>query len=178
MPKISVFSAVAKHGELKYRFVFSPSFEAPDSTKQIIRSNITKVQDDIEKAKNELETTQKLGSVAEKYWDKVEKARQYFSEELESLFPTIDISKKKLNVTEEDLDLFILHTYAHVLFYQKELAKMETLMQEKLHAAVEAAKRGGGEFLTTAQVCEALEQEKRKLNLCFQQQVRNHDSDG
>lgn len=112
-----------------------------------------------------------MGKVAEKYWDKVEKARQYFSFELESLFPNIDISKKKLSITEEDLDLFILHTYAHVLFYQKELAKMETLMQEKLHEAVEAAKRGGGEFLTKAQVCEALEQEKRKLNLCFQQQV-------
>lgn len=140
----------------------------------MIRSNITKVQDDIQKAKNELETQQKLGSIAERYWDKVEKARQYFSEELESLFPNIDITKKKLSVTDEDLDLFVLHTYAHVLFYQKELAKMETLMQERLQAAVETAKRGGGEFLTTAQVCEALEQEKRKLNLCFQQQVRSY----
>lgn len=141
----------------------------------MIRSNIAKVQDDIENAKNEFETQQKLGSVAERYWNKVEKARQYFSEELESLFPNIDISKKKLSVTEDDIDLFILHTYSHVLFYQKELAKMETVMQERLQAAVEAAKRGGGEFLTTAQICEALEQEKRKLNLCFQQQVGNVD---
>lgn len=114
-----------------------------------------------------------MGNVAEKYWDKVDKARQYFSEELESLFPNIDLSKKTLTINEEDLDLFVLHTYAHVLFYQKELAKMETIMQEKLFNAVEAARRGGGEFLTNAQVCEALEQEKRKLNLCFQQQVRN-----
>lgn len=137
----------------------------------MIRNSITKVQDDIEKAKHELDTEQKLGKVAEKYWDKVEKARQYFSVELESLFPNIDITKKKLSVSEEDLDLFILHTYAHVLFYQKELAKMETILQEKLHDAVESAKKDGGEYLSKAQICEALEQEKRKLNLCFQQQV-------
>lgn len=150
---------------------FSSFFEASDATKAMIRTSITKVQDDIEKAKHELENEQKLGQIAEKYWDKVEQARQYFSVELESLFPNIDISKKKLSITEEDVDLFVLHTYAHVLFYQKELAKMETIMQEKLRDAVEAAKKGGGEYLTKAQVCEALEQEKRKLNLCFQQQV-------
>lgn len=143
----------------------------------MIRTNIAKVQDDIEKAKNEFETQQKMGSVAEKYWDKVDNARRYFSEELESIFPNIDLSKKTLSVTEEDLDLFILHTYSHVLFYQKELAKMETILQEKLRAAVEAVKAGGGEFLTTAQVCEALEQEKRKLNLCFQQEVRIYYED-
>lgn len=155
----------------KLIYFCSPSFEASQSTREMIRTNITKVQDDIENAKREFETERKSGNVSEKYWDKVEKARLYFSEELESLFPNIDISKKNLHISEEDLDLFVLHTYAHVLFYQKELAKMETIMQEKIQAAVDAAKRGGGEFLTTAQICEALEQEKRKLNVCFQQQV-------
>ncbi|XP_074027023.1 MICOS complex subunit Mic60 isoform X1 [Leptinotarsa decemlineata] len=151
--------------------VSSPKFDAPATTKDLIRNNIAKVQDDINQAKKELEFEQRQGSVTEKYWDKVEKARQHFSEELESLFPTIDLSKKKLGVTEEDLDLFVLHTYANVLFYQKELAKMETIIQEKIQSAAEAAKRGGGEILTNAQICEALEQEKRRLTLCFQQQV-------
>lgn len=152
-------------------FFFSPTFEASQATKELIKNNIAKVQEDIEKARKELEAEQKVGSVAEKYWDKVEKARLHFSEELESLFPNIDLSKKQLSVTTEDLDLFVLHAYAHVLYYQKELAKMETVMQEKLYAAVEAAKRGGGDVLTNAQICEALEQEKRRLSLCFQQQV-------
>ncbi|XP_057664526.1 MICOS complex subunit Mic60 isoform X2 [Diorhabda carinulata] len=162
--------AVKKINKLK-ELVSSPSFEADQSTKQIIQTNIAKVQEDIENAKKELSREQKIGSVAEKYWDKVEKSRIHFSEELESLFPTIDLSKKQLCLTQEDLDLFVLHTYAHVLFYQKELAKMETLIQERLRAATEAAKKGGGEVLTNAQICEALEQEKRRLNLCFQQQV-------
>ncbi|KAG5895708.1 hypothetical protein JTB14_021401 [Gonioctena quinquepunctata] len=151
--------------------VSSSKFNAPPTTKELIRNNIAKVQDDINKAKRELEFEQKQGSMTEKYWDKVEKARQHFSGELESLFPTIDLSKKKLGVTEDDLDLFVLHTYANVLFYQKELAKMETIIQEKICLATEAAKRGGGEVLTNAQICEALEQEKRRMTLCFQHQV-------
>lgn len=102
----------------------------------------------------------------------MEKARQHFSEELETLFPSIDLSKKRLSLSEEDLDLFVLHTYSNVLFYQKELAKMETVLQEKIHAALETARKSGsGEALSHAQICEALEQEKRRLTLCFQQKV-------
>lgn len=162
--------AVKNINKLK-ELVSSSSFEADQITKQIIQTNIAKVQEDIENAKKELYREQKLGSVAEKYWDKVEQSRIHFSEELESLFPNIDLSKKQLCLAQEDLDLFVLHTYAHVLFYQKELAKMETLIQERLRAATEAARKGGGEVLTTVQICEALEQEKRRLTLCFQQQV-------
>ncbi|XP_028130673.1 MICOS complex subunit Mic60 isoform X2 [Diabrotica virgifera virgifera] len=162
--------AVRDINKLK-EIVSKPSFDADPITKQTIQSNISRVQEDIEHARREFEHEQKMGSVAEKYWDKVEKARQNFSEELESLFPTIDLSKKHLCINEEDLDLFVLHTYAHVLYYQKELAKMETIVQERLRNATEVARLGGGEVLNNAQICEAVEQEKRRLTLCFQQQV-------
>lgn len=118
--------------------ISSPDFDAPDNTKVIIRNNISKVncrgfflvgkcgflvlvqvQDDVETAKRALAAELKHGNVTEKYWDKVEKARKNFSEELEILFPNVDISKKRLSVDQEDLDLFILHVYANVLFYQK-----------------------------------------------------------
>ncbi|KAL1490933.1 hypothetical protein ABEB36_011602 [Hypothenemus hampei] len=151
--------------------VSSPDFQAPENTKIIIRNNITKVQDDIEAAKKALDLELKRGSVTEKYWDKVDKARKNFSEELEILFPNIDISKKQISVNQEELDLFILHVYANVLFYQKELAKMETLLQNRIDQAVEQARKGGLEPLSVAQICEAVEQEKRHLILCFQQQV-------
>lgn len=288
--------------------ISSPDFDAPDNTKVIIRNNISKVncrgfflvgkcgflvlvqvQDDVETAKRALAAELKHGNVTEKYWDKVEKARKNFSEELEILFPNVDISKKRLSVDQEDLDLFILHVYANVLFYQKvswqiqknssgseietltplcttnktlpwlpileaglfvhiynfscfhkessesrfihsapccygrsspvssplvtarvhsysiagdskelflilrltlgrrplpeyyfpafepalfqELAKMETMLQSRVDHAVEEAKRGGLEPLTVAQICEAVEQEKRRLTACFQQQV-------
>lgn len=117
--------------------ISSSDFDAPENTKVIIRNNISKVyvskvtvffyfykfslkvQDDIESAKRALDLELKRGSVTEKYWDKVEKARKNFSEELEILFPNVDISKKRLTIDPEDLDLFVLHVYANVLFYQK-----------------------------------------------------------
>lgn len=66
-----------------------------------------------------MELELKHGHVTEKYWDKVERSRKNFSEELEILFPNVDISKKHLVVDQDELDLFILHVYANVLFYQK-----------------------------------------------------------
>ncbi|KAJ8941843.1 hypothetical protein NQ318_005126 [Aromia moschata] len=134
--------------------VSSQNFDAPRTTKELIKNNIAKVQEDIYNAKKELDLEQRKGNVTEKYWDKVEKARQHFSEEMESLFPSIDLSKKKLSISSEDLDLFVLHTYANILFYQKELAKMQTIINEKMQQAVEAARKGGGEPLTNAQICE------------------------
>ncbi|XP_066253018.1 MICOS complex subunit Mic60 isoform X2 [Euwallacea similis] len=151
--------------------VSSPDFDASENTKVIIRNNISKVQDDITSAKKALDLELKHGSVTEKYWNKVEKARKHFSEELEIMFPNVDISKKKFTIDPVDLDLFILHVYANVLFYQKELAKMETVLQSRVDQAVDHARKGGLEPLTVVQICEAVEQEKRRLSTSFQQQV-------
>ncbi|XP_066147249.1 MICOS complex subunit Mic60 isoform X2 [Euwallacea fornicatus] len=153
------------------QLVSNQDFDAPENTKFIIRNNISKVQDDIASAKKALDLELKRGSVTEKYWNKVEKARKNFSEELEIMFPNIDISKKKFTIDPVDLDLFILHVYANVLFYQKELAKMETVLQKRVDQAVDRARKGDLQPLTVVQICEAVEQEKRRLSTSFQQQV-------
>ncbi|RZC39111.1 mitochondrial inner membrane protein [Asbolus verrucosus] len=147
-----------------------PNFEASAATKEMVNMNIQKVQEDIDKAKSQYETEKRMGNITEKYWDKVQKARQNFCEELEALFPSIDIHNKKLEINEADLDLFLWHAHTIILFYQKELAKVESVGHERLQAAIEAARRGGGEALSIAQICEAVEDEKRKLTLCFQKQ--------
>ncbi|CAH0556122.1 unnamed protein product [Brassicogethes aeneus] len=147
-----------------------PSYKASEATKEIVRANLAKVQEDIANAKKTLENEKKLGSVTEKYWEKVEAARKHFSHELETLFPTIDLGSKQVHINPEDVDLFVLHTYANVLYYQKELAKLETVIHDKVQRAVDSVRKGGGEVLTDAQVCEAIQQEKRKLAVCFQQQ--------
>jgi mitofilin len=149
-----------------------PNFEASAATKEMVNINVEKVQEDIEAARSQYEVEKRMGNVTDKYWEKVQKARQHFCEELESLFPAIDIYNKKMEVNETDLDLFILHAYSLVLYYQKELAKAETVAHEKLQVALETARKSGsGEPLNLAQICEALEEERRKLTLCFQKQV-------
>lgn len=162
--------ATAKADKLE-KLVQEPEFQARDVSREILLTNIKQIKKSIEDSKKELYKETKMGSVAYKYWEQVQKARQHFSEELESLFPTVDLQSRELKIEGEDLDLFLMHAYSHVLFYQKELAKAETLAQDKLQRAVESAQKGGGEALTTAQICEALEQEKRKITLCYQKQV-------
>lgn len=148
-----------------------PDFVVTPQTREMVKMNIEKVQEDISTARKAFELEQKLGSTTEKYWERVKQARKHFQEELEALFPSIDLDDKKLEINESELDLFLLHAYSKVLFYQKEVAKMETVAKERLQAAVESARRGGGEPLTNAQICEAVEEEKRRITLCFQQQV-------
>ncbi|XP_060524293.1 MICOS complex subunit Mic60-like [Cylas formicarius] len=146
-------------------------FVGSENTKFIIENKISKIQSDLETARLEMEFELKHGGVTEKYWDKVEKARKRFSEELEILFPNVDLAQKILKLNHEELDLFILHVYANVLFYQKELAKMETILQNKIDNAIEAARKGDYEPLSIAQICAAIEQDRRKLTECFQQQL-------
>ncbi|KAL3268175.1 hypothetical protein HHI36_007302 [Cryptolaemus montrouzieri] len=160
---------LAKASKLE-SLVQEPEFQARDVSREILLTNIRQIKKNVEDSKKELYRETKMGSIAYKYWEQVQKARQHFSEELESLFPTVDLQSRELKIHGEDLDLFLMHAYSHVLYYQKELAKAETLAQDKLQRAVDAANKGGGEALTTAQICEALEQEKRKITLCYQKQ--------
>ncbi|GJQ76018.1 hypothetical protein Trydic_g18071 [Trypoxylus dichotomus] len=142
-------------------------FDVPDSVKLQAGRNIEEMSEDLQRAKKALEDESRNVEVTEKYWRRVEEARQHFGEELETLFPNINLKEKKMNIKDGDLDLFVLHAMGKVLYYQKELHKMETLGSERLHRAVEAAKKGGLEVLTTEQICNEVEKEKRLLEAEF-----------
>ncbi|XP_060528620.1 MICOS complex subunit Mic60 isoform X2 [Cylas formicarius] len=162
--------AVAAINELK-EFVSRKDFPGSEVQRSEIQNKISKVQSEVQGAASRFESELKRGRVAETYWDKVEKARKHFSEELEILFPNVDLEKRKLAVNEDELDLFLLHAYNNVLFYQKELAKVETLLRNAVEGALQAARLGDQEPLVGARVLEAVERERRKLAAHFQQQV-------
>jgi hypothetical protein len=44
---------------------------------------------------------------------------------LKVLFPGIRITDKQMRLDEGDIDLFIVHAVSNVLYYQKELKKLE-----------------------------------------------------
>jgi hypothetical protein len=46
-------------------------------------------------------------------------------DELKVLFPRIRISDKQMRLNDEDIDFFITHAFTNVLYYQKELKKLE-----------------------------------------------------
>ncbi|KAI4462088.1 mitofilin [Holotrichia oblita] len=162
----------AKRAERDHRklkaLLESTEFNVKESIKNQAIRNIAELTEDVETAKRGLSDEIARSNITEKYWKRVQEARRYFSDELAILFPSINLKEKKLSIPEGDLDLFVLHAMSKVLYYQKELHKLETVGTDRLHRAVEAAKKGGLEVLTTEQICNELEKEKRSLELEFQ----------
>lgn len=74
--------------------------------------------------------------LSEKYWDKVEKSRQMFKDELQALFPGIDLSAKKLDI-KGDTDLLLTYTLKQIQFLQNEIAQLQTVRELKINRAIE-----------------------------------------
>lgn len=129
------------------------------------KRSILNTTNQLNKSKDELYDAKDSAKSSEKYWKKVEEARNYFVDQVQSLFPGVDLSSKKLNLSKDDIDLFILHAYSHILAYQKELQQIHTDGETRLRRALDALK---GEDQTEAinrQTEYLLEKEKQKLNI-------------
>lgn len=107
-----------------YNLIDEPVLEAAAHVKTAARRNVRKIMDDVDEAKKKYTEELQNGNVAERYWKQVQTARENFNEELQILFPNINIYDKKLSVSEEAFDLFILHMYHKVNNLQKELEKL------------------------------------------------------
>jgi len=99
------------------------------------------------------------------------KARNYFIDEIESIFPGLSLADKKLNLSKEDLDLFILHAYTHVLAYQKELQRLQTDGELRLKRAIDSVRGDNDSEALRAQLEYHLEAERRKLAVENQKKI-------
>ncbi|KAF5306466.1 hypothetical protein FQR65_LT18569 [Abscondita terminalis] len=145
-----------------------PKLCAPDTIKQQANLNIEKIRKDVKKAKKEFEDARKETNLTDKYWRKVEEARNHFIDEIQILFPSVNVNDRKMSLQGEDLDLFILHAFSNVLFYQKELYKLQVIEQQKVKMALENARRGNQEILSDTQINQLVEDKKKCLEIEFQ----------
>ncbi|XP_059217815.1 MICOS complex subunit Mic60 isoform X2 [Stomoxys calcitrans] len=145
----------------------------PENHEQIlaVRNKVKKLVDHINTVKDELYKNKDLASMSEKYWRNVEKARNYFVEEIESIFPGLNLADKKLLMSSEDLDLFITHAYSHVLALQKELQRLQTDGELRLKRAIDALRGDNDSEAVKAQLEYMLETEKRKLAIENQKKI-------
>lgn len=135
------------------------------------RRSILLISDQLNKSKDELYNAKDSAQLSEKYWKKVEEARNYFVDQVQSLFPGVDLSSKSLNLAKNELDLFIMHAYSHVLAYQKELQKLHTEGETRLRRALDSLK---GEDQTEAinhQLDYLLEKERQAMNVENQKKI-------
>lgn len=135
--------------------------------------NINVISEQLNKSKDSLYDAKDSAKLSEKYWKKVEEARNYFVDQVHALFPGVDLTAKNLQLSKDDIDLFILHAYSHVLAYQKELQKLNAEGEIRLRRALDALKGEDQTEAVNRQIEFLLEKEKQKLNIENQKKILN-----
>jgi len=118
----------------------------------------------LDQAKARRAAVQSEASVMEEYKDLVEAGREQFHKEMASIMPDVKLGEKNGKLTEEELNMFITHAYKKVLFLQQEVAKQQTLEQERFKKALDK-QRMEIETLATKHVEGELERQAREMQV-------------
>ncbi|XP_012536895.1 MICOS complex subunit Mic60 isoform X4 [Monomorium pharaonis] len=146
-----------------FNLIDDPLLEAAAHMKTAAKRNIRKVMDDVDEAKKKYTEELQSSNIVERYWKQVHTARENFNEELQILFPNINIHDRKLSVSEEAFDLFVLHMYHKVNNLQKELEKLRTINEAKVKTALRATGDDATQEKLDALIGLAVDQERLAL---------------
>ena len=102
--------------------------------------------------------------IMEDYRDLVEASKEEFHKEIASIMPDVRLGEKNGKLTEEELNMFITHAYRKVMFLQQELAKQQTLEQDRFRKALEK-QRMDTTSLAVDQLDNELEKQARDLHV-------------
>jgi len=91
----------------------------------------------LEEAKAEGAALRSELKVMEDYRDLVEAGREQFHQEMASIMPDVRLGEKNGKLNEDELNMFITHAYKKVLHLQQDLARQQTLEQEKFKKTLE-----------------------------------------
>lgn len=157
--------------EKLHRLLDSKDIKCSDELKGKARENIAAYLEHLKKAKEDVYKARDLANYGEKYWKNVESARNFFIDEIESLFPGINLAEKKLNISKDDLDLFIVHAFTQVVAHQKELQKLQIEGDQQLKRAMEAVRGSDQSEAVKSQLEYEIAKERRELNLQNQRKL-------
>merc|ERR1719435_701284 len=131
----------------------------------------------LEKAKARRATVQSEARVMEEYRDLVEAGREQFHKEMASIMPDVKLGEKNGKLTEEELNMFITHAYKKVLFLQQEVAKQQTLEQDRFKKALDK-QRMETETLATNHLQGELERQAREMEVEHEKKMAAIKEDG
>jgi len=131
----------------------------------------------LDQAKSRRAVVQSKASVMEEYKDLVEAGREQFHKEMASIMPDVKLGEKKGKLTEEELNMFITHAYKKVLFLQQEVAKQQTLEQERFKKALDK-QRMETETLATNHLQGELERQAREMEVEHEKKMAAIKEDG
>jgi len=124
----------------------------------------------LEQAKARISAVEGEARVVEQYRDLVEEGRKQFHQEMASIMPDVKIGEKNTKLTEDELNMFITHAYRKVLHLQQELAKQQTLEQQRFKQALEK-QRIEAQMAASDKIDAELERQKRELEVDHQRRL-------
>lgn len=136
-----------------------------------VKSNIQKFSNNLDTAKDQLYNAKDTAKLSEKYWRNIEAARNYFVNEIEALFPGTNITEKQLNISKDDIDLFIAYAHSHVLAYQKALQKLQIEGETRLERALNAMHNDNQYEAIKHKLEYEVEKEKQEMGIEYQRKL-------
>jgi len=124
----------------------------------------------LEQAKARISAVEGEARVVEQYRDLVEEGRQQFHREMASIMPDVKLGEDNSKLTEDELNMFITHAYRKVLHLQQELAKQQTLEQQRFKQALEK-QRLQAQMSASEKMDSELERQKRDLEVEHQRRL-------
>ncbi|KAE8750856.1 hypothetical protein FOCC_FOCC002284 [Frankliniella occidentalis] len=164
-------SAKAAQNKMKEmeKLLATGEVEAPASVKEHLQRNIKRMKSDIEKACQDAEDEKFATNVTKGLWPRVQEARKYWQDELEMLFPGLNLDNQNVTAMADEIGQFVLYSFVNVQYFQKELAKLEMNAEKKLRDAIElSTKSSDSSALVKAAVEVELENERRELDIQYQ----------
>ncbi|CAB3227564.1 unnamed protein product [Arctia plantaginis] len=110
--------------------------QAPPESIAATKRYLVQFRKDLDEVETSYKKEVQNAVLTEKYWSKVEEARRTFKDELEALFPGIDLCAKTLEL-KGDTDLLLMYTLKRVQYLQNEIAKLQTVRELQINRAIE-----------------------------------------
>ncbi|XP_068625471.1 MICOS complex subunit Mic60-like isoform X2 [Battus philenor] len=138
--------------------------KAPPESIAATQRYIKKFRADLQEAEITYREEKEKAVLSDKYWNKVEAARNEFKEELQMLFPGIDLSARKLEL-QGDTDLLLMYALKKVQYLQNAIAELQTVRELKINRAIECHDE---KAIIEAKVEETIKREMLQKELEFQ----------
>ncbi|CAH0697138.1 unnamed protein product [Spodoptera exigua] len=110
--------------------------QAPPESQATTKRYIKQFRADLTEAEKNFSEEKEKSAMSNKYWKKVETAREMFKDELQALYPGIDINARKLDI-RGDTDLLLVYALKRIQYLQNQLVELQTVRDLKINRAIE-----------------------------------------
>uniref|UniRef100_A0A915DMX5 MICOS complex subunit MIC60 n=1 Tax=Ditylenchus dipsaci TaxID=166011 RepID=A0A915DMX5_9BILA len=116
-----------------------------------------------EKARNERR-------IFNQYKDLIDKSRQHFAQELNSIVPGVDVHAKEDKLTQDELNALIAHAYLRVDQFRRQLAEQQVREEQNIAKAIEDQRKADAE-VADAQLDLEVRRVKENVNIDVDKKV-------